>query len=490
MIKVKKIFITAAIIILIISPEIYSQNSRVVYFMEVPQNHLLNPAIKPATLFYLGLPAVSGVYAGLGNNFIALNDILIPGLKSDQIFTFQSNNFKLDQLAGKLKDNNTITSEGSLQLLGLGIPVGKNYSIFFDVNDKITAKAIFPKQLMDLYVTGPADFMNKTIDISNVKLTGQYYREYGLGFSGNVIKNLRIGAKFKILSGIASVSLDNKQFSLKVNSDSSQTVTTNATLGISGQQTLSRIFEGTGNFTTFLSDYILNPVINSGIAFDLGAIYNLGKMFTFSASITDLGYINWTSELKSYSSQKTFKLQGITIADVTSQNFSIDEMIGALKDSLKKNFIANDSPQPFRTNLPATILAGGSINLVPFFSFGVLSESRIYAGNLKQSFIFSGNFYAGRILSASLSYTLANSSYNNLGLGMAVKAGPVQIYLIADKIPLSWDKVYFQNSGTNTYNGVNMPSNLSMLSLQAGVNIVFGRPVNKKTDKPMLVEEK
>jgi hypothetical protein len=165
-------------------------------------------------------------------------------------------------------------------------------------------------------------------------------------------------------------------------------------------------------------------------------------------------------------------------------------MIGALKDSLKKNFIANDSPQPFRTNLPATILAGGSINLVPFFSFGVLSESRIYAGNLKQSFIFSGNFYAGRILSASLSYTLANSSYNNLGLGMAVKAGPVQIYMIADKIPLSWDKVYFQNSGTNTYNGVNMPSNLSMLSLQAGVNIVFGRPVNKKTDKPMLVEEK
>jgi hypothetical protein len=127
---------------------------------------------------------------------------------------------------------------------------------------------------------------------------------------------------------------------------------------------------------------------------------------------------------------------------------------------------------------------------VKFFSLGILSESRIYAGNLKQSFIFSGNFYVGKVLSASMSYTIANSSYNNLGLGLAVKAGPAQIYLIADKIPLSWDKIYIEDSGNNTYKGINVPSNLSMLSMQFGVNIVFGGTVNKKTDKPMLLEEK
>jgi hypothetical protein len=486
----KKILINAAIVILIICPEVYSQNSRVVYFMSVPQNHLLNPAIKPATLFYIGLPAVSGAYAGFGNNFIAISDIVVPGLKSDKIFTFQDPNFDLSSLADKLKNSNTITSEASLQLLGLGVPIGKNYTIFFDVNDRLTAKAVFPKQLMDLYITGPADLVNKTIDISNVNITGQYYREYGLGFSGNVIKNLRIGAKFKLLSGIASLSFDNQQFSLKVNSDSSHTVTTNATLGISGQPTLNRIFEGSGSFGTFLSDYLLNPIINSGMAFDFGAVYNLGKWLTLSASVTDLGYINWTSELKSYSSKGTFTLPGITMEDVVSQNFSIDNMIGALRDTLKKSFSADTSPQPFKTNLPATILAGGSVNLAKFFTLGILSESKIYAGNLKQSFIFSGNFYAGRILSASLSYTLTNSSYNNLGLGLAVKAGPAQIYLIAEKIPLSWDKIYIKNTGSSNYKGVNIPVNLSMLSMQAGVNIVFGKRVNKQTDKPMLLEEK
>ena len=486
----KKIFITAAIIILIACPEIYSQNSRVMYFMKIPQNHLLNPAIKPANKFYIGLPAISGVYANIGNNFIALSDILVPGLKSDQIFTFQDPDFDLSTLANKLKNNNTINTEVSVQLLGLGFPVGKNYSIFIDVNDRVAAKTVFPKQLMDLFITGPDNFVNNTIDITDVKVTGQYYREYGLGFSGNVIRNLRIGAKFKLLSGMASISFNNQQFSLKVNSDLSQTVTSNATLSISGQETMDRLINSSDNFTSVLSDYALNPIINSGMAFDLGAVYNLGKMFTLTASITDIGYINWTSELKSYSSNGTFTLPGITMEDVVAQDYSIDEMIGALTDTLKKSFLADNSPQPFKTNLPATVLAGGSIDLLPFFSVGILSESRIYAGNLKQSFIFSGNLYAGRILSASVSYTLANSSYDNLGLGLAVKAGPAQIYLIADKIPLSWDKIYIQRSGTNTYKGYNAPSSLSMLSLQAGVNIVFGKPVNKKIDKPMLLEEK
>lgn len=488
--KGKKILINAALIIMITCPEIYPQNSGVVYFMSVPQNHMLNPAIKPATLFYIGLPAVSGAYAGFGNNFIALDDFIIPGLKSDQIFTFQDPDFDLGSIAQNLKKSNTITSEGSLQLLGLGIPVGKNYSIFLDINDRIAAKTVFPINLMDLYISGPAGFLNKAIDVSDIKITAQYFREYGLGFSGNVIKNLRIGAKFKLLSGMASLSFDSPQFSLSVNNDSSQTVTVDASLDISGQQTMNRIFEGSGNFGGFISEYLLNPIINKGIAFDFGAVYNLGKMVTLSASVIDLGFINWTSELKSYSSKGTFKLPGITLEDVVNQNFSIDEMIGELRDTLKNIFPAEDAPEAFRTNLPVTILAGGSINLVKFFSLGILSESRIYAGNLKQSFIFSGNFYVGKVVSASLSYTLANSSYNNLGLGLAVKAGPVQIYLIADKIPLTWDKIYIEDSGNNTFKGVNVPSNLSMLTMQAGVNIVFGRPVSTKTDKPMLLEEK
>jgi hypothetical protein len=497
---VQKIFIAASLVSVVFAGEVYSQASKVVYFMKVPQNHMLNPALKPANRFYLGLPVFSGAYAGIGNNFISLTDIVVPGVKSDEIFTFQDPDFDLNQIGEKLKRSNTITIEAGIPLLGLGFPVGKNYSIFFDIADRISAKAVFPRELMDLYVTGASDFINKTIDISNLKITGQYYREYGLGFSGNILKDLRIGAKIKLLSGMTSINFDNRLFSLKVNSDLSQTLTANASLDIAGQETMRRIFSsnnilfgsgggGNSDFAGFLSEYLFNPVINSGAAIDLGAVYTLGSLFTFSASVTDLGFINWKEELEGYSSSGTFNLPGITLEDVVNQTYSIEEMMGALEDTLKSRFRAVDSPQPFRTYLPSTILAGGSVNVFPFLSLGILSESKIYAGNLKQSLILSGNFYAGRTLSASLSYAMSNSSYNNLGLGIAVKAGFAQIYLIADKIPLDWEKVYIKKSDTQ-YAGLPLPKNMNMLSLQLGINIVFGKPVTKKTDTPMLLEEK
>jgi hypothetical protein len=244
------------------------------------------------------------------------------------------------------------------------------------------------------------------------------------------------------------------------------------------------------HFGSFVSDYYLNPVKNSGFGIDLGLSYSLGKLLTLSASVTDLGFINWKNDLKSWEADNTFNLPGITFEDVVNQTFSIDNMIGELRDSIKANFREQASPEPFKTNLPTGILVGASFNPLRAISLGVLSESRIFAGNLKQSFIFSGNIYAGRAFSGTLTYTIANYSYDNLGLGVAFKAGFAQVYIIADKIPLSWEKVYFPRGGSPTkYFGIPIPAHLNMLSIQAGLNISFGKPVTKKIDKPMIIEE-
>lgn len=52
------------IIILIIGLvffEAAAQNSQVLYYMNLPQNHLLNPALRPSNNLYIGIPVVSGV---------------------------------------------------------------------------------------------------------------------------------------------------------------------------------------------------------------------------------------------------------------------------------------------------------------------------------------------------------------------------------------------------------------------------------------------
>ena len=48
-----------------------------------------------------------------------------------------------------------------------------------------------------------------------------------------------------------------------------------------------------------------------------------------------------------------------------------------------------------------------------------------------------------------------------------------------------WEKVYIPK-GSGNYSAVPLPQNFNTLNFQFGVNIVFGKPVTQKTDKPVL----
>jgi hypothetical protein len=474
-----------------------AQNSQVLYFMKLPQNQFMNPAFKPANKFYFGLPVITGIHAGIGNDFFTLSDVVPPGSKIDSSI-FQ--NLDLDRLAVKLKDRNTIVTDFDIQLLGLGLSFGKDLYVFFDVRDRVSARIVLPHDLLDLYIKGYDQYIGHTLDLSGMNIKGQYFREYGLGFSKNITNNLRIGAKAKLLSGIASISLDNRSFTLKVNNDFSQSVTADASLDVSGKEAFQRIFND-NNFLIppldstrnadikgFALDYLKCPVLNRGVSFDFGFVYNLGKLVTFSASVTDLGLINWGKDYKSYNANSNFNMKGITLEDVVNKTYSIDDMVNSLVDSIKSNFIENPSPQPYKTYLPTSISAGVSLNPLPVLSIGLLSNSKLYNGTVKESFTVSANAYLGRILSASMSYTAANYSYNNLGFGLAFKAGIAQIYVIADKIPFDWEKVYIEKKkDSGNYFSFPVPQNMNLFSLEVGLNIVFGKPVKKVNDKPMVL---
>jgi hypothetical protein len=474
----------------------YSQVSQVDYFMKIPQNHFLNPAIKPSDRFYIGLPVLTGISAGIGNNFIGLNDLFANGS-----FVFDSPTYTqadLQKFVDKLKENNTISTDASIQLLGLGLSFGKDLYLYLDVMDRFAVKSVISKDLLSLYMLGYDGFRDQTLNLSGLNIKGQYFREYSVGFSKNITNNLRIGAKVKIISGLGSISFDNRKFTIKVNNDLSLKETIDASMDVSGKETFNRIFTQNNflfkkadtlrtNFGGFLGDYLKNPLSNTGLGLDIGIVYNIGKLLTLSASVTDLGYIKWKNDLKSFKADSSFNPVIITMEDVVNKTFSTKDMVNSLLDTLKANFVNDPKPQPFTTYLPTSITVGVSINPLKAISFGILSNTRFYAGQAKESLTLSGNVYIGRVMSASVSYTIANYSYNNLGFGLAFKTGALaQIYIIADKIPLSWGKFEI-GSGNKT---IPFPSNFNMLNLQLGFNIVFGKPVTRKTDKPMLLEPK
>jgi hypothetical protein len=495
-----KIAVITSIVLLVVNTNLSSQISHVAYFMRIPQNHLLNPAFKPASRFYIGIPVLTGVSGGFGNNFFELTDILTPDLKADSIISFQNPNFNLEKMAAKLKDRNTISADASIQLLGIGFPIGQNLYFFADVIDRMAAKTLFPREFMELYELGATDFINKTIDISEMNLKGQYFREYGVGLSANVTGNLRIGGKIKLLSGIASLSFINRSLHLRVNDDLSQDVMADASLQISGKEAINTIFADNNfifqspdtlntdvNVKGFLQEYLGAPLSNTGFGIDLGIVYNIGRLITLSASVTDLGFINWIQDLKSYDANTSFSLPGITLQEVVDQSFSIDDMVSSLKDSIVNNFVQDPTPPAYKTYLPTKISVGGSLNIYSVLSFGLLSETRIFAGSAQETITLSANTYLGRIFNAGLNYTIDNFNYNNLGFGLAFKGGFGQIYIIADKIPLTWEKVYFKTSGSGNYKAIPLPSKWNMFNFQVGMNITFGKFITRKTDKPMVI---
>jgi hypothetical protein len=111
---------------------------------------------------------------------------------------------------------------------------------------------------------------------------------------------------------------------------------------------------------------------------------------------------------------------------------------------------------------------------------GLLSYSRFIGKQIREAVTISGNLNIGNIFSTSLSYTAENSRYDNLGAGLAVRAGVTQFYLITDRIPVSWNRIKDKSSN------IIIPSNWNTINLRLGMNLVFGNRQKEKKDKPMI----
>ena len=126
---IRKTIYTLTIFLGIIMTDIAAQNSQTMYFMNIPQNHLLNPALRPSNSLYIGLPAISGINVNINNNFVNFSDIFMKGQSSETVISFLHPDYNVDDFLDKIKDKNSLEPEVSVQLLGLGFSVGDRKSV-------------------------------------------------------------------------------------------------------------------------------------------------------------------------------------------------------------------------------------------------------------------------------------------------------------------------------------------------------------------------
>lgn len=487
--KLKHILI---LILAVILTDASAQNSQVMYFMNLPQKHLLNPALRSSNSIYIGLPGLSGINLNMNNNFVNFSDVILKGQPKDSIISFLHPNYNVDKFLAKIKDKNSVESEFMIQLLGIGFSVGKDSYVFLDINDRFDGNIVLPGDLFTLALKGNEGFVGKTIDLSSLRGDMKYYREYGIGISRNFTDKLRIGIKGKLLFGIAATSIDNKSLGITVNSDYSHTLDANLAVNMSGpvnvymdsKHNIDSIVFDDNRFKTSagISDFFSGKK-NMGLGLDIGATYDLTDRIVVSASITDLGFIRWKKDVTNLKANNHFEFSGLNMLDVFNGTKTIDEVGKDMLDSLKNAFEVSNTKAPFTTYLPFGISFGGSFNVTKQFSVGLLSYSRVIGKQIRESLTLSANINLGNVLSTTLSYTAENHQYDNLGAGLAFRAGVAQFYLVTDRIPVMWNKIKDNNS-----NFV-LPANWNTFNLRLGMNLVFGNRTKEKNDKPMILVE-
>lgn len=463
------------------------QASQLLYYMNLPQNHMMNPAMRPSNSLYIGLPALSGINVTVNNNFINPSDIFIKSASSDSIITFLHPEYDVDKFISGLKSKNSISPQLALQLFGLGFNIGQKGYAFLDVTDRIEGNVVIPADLITLMLKGNEGFAGSSIDLSSLRLDMKYFREFGFGYSQSY-NRLRLGVRAKLLFGITSFNTVNRGLSIGIDENYNHNLSADLGFNISAPVNVytddknnidsvvfddSRFESGRG-----IREFLLSAQ-NLGLGLDLGAVYDLTDEIRLSASFTDLGFIRWKKDITNMKAEESFRFSGLSMVDVLKGDKTFEEVGDEMLDSLKNSLVVSHTADPFSTWLPVGITVGGSYMLTRDVSFGVLSYSRIIGKQFREALTLSANVNLGNSFSTSLGYTLENHRADNLGAGLAFRLGVFQFYAVADRIPLSWTRF----TGDNSFI---LPSSINTVNIRLGFNLVFGNKVNRKTDLPMI----
>ena len=268
--------------------------------------------------------------------------------------------------------------------------------------------------------------------------------EFAYGYSRSINDWARIGARVKVLMGMARADLLIDELNLKTGHDE-WAVSAHGNAEISGPVSI-----GTKTGTTELDladiafpedldeiiEYISDPSL--GFAMDLGASFDFLEYFTASVSVLDLGYINWKSTTTAEMPGGSWSHKGFEGVDADNIE---DEL-----SSLETVHAGIEARMPFYERLTFGILGTQRIdgiyswtegrvsaNLAPtrWFSLsasGALSNYGKSAGGAVNIHLPGLNLYAGvdsylPLLNVTPQYIPIDSFNTNVTLGLAITFG-------------------------------------------------------------------
>jgi len=386
----------------------------------------------------------------------------------------------VDAFLKELKPLNSVNSDLGTSLLSFGFRTGVGF-FTLDMTTRVDGNIYYPGDLARLLLTGADEGEVYKLDGIGVDLMA--FDEIALGWSGEIMDNLTIGARAKVLFGIGNLSTTSSDLTLSTSQEMwtiRSDMRFNASLPFADVSydeddmiediTLKEDLEN-ADFST-LSRYMFNTK-NLGFGVDLGVDYRPIDPLQISVSVVDLGYINWTDEVEQMEYSTVYDFEGFELNPFDlSEDYTLDDYLDSsftqLSDSLM-GFLEFTPGLAYSRRLSTKLYVGASYSVNPYINFGVLSRTNFLNGLISEQLTASANFSVSRILNLTLSYSYMNEYFKNFGAGISLNAGPVNLYVISD----------------NGLNVVFWPEEAQAVNLWFGMNLVFG--YKEKLDLPLVL---
>ena len=468
-----------------------AQVSTTLYHMYgVPQANQLNPAFQPNCNAYLGFPMLSPLNFSLELDPLRYKDIFSYNSQLDQIITFMHPEGDKEAFINRQKPLNALNTSIGTNPLSMGWR-NKQFYFTIDFTEKIDQNFRFTKDFMEFFLNGNRN--QERFNFSETGLDVKYYHELALGISYDYDDQFQIGARAKVLFGMADLNTSLSDITVRAYEDrwdfnSTMIVDISAPfISIPVDSAGFVIWDeidadssvGNDDYAGFVKDNLGNflGTGNLGFGIDFGFNFNPIENLSISASVNDLGFIRWKNNPYQLKQDGTLTWTGVDINNPPIEINILGDIIhivwiDAETDSILQPLKFTSVTESYFTFLSGKVYLGAAYELGEKVKFGIVTRTRIYNSHFFNQYTFSANVMPIRMFSATLSYSIIGKNYTNFGLGLSLRLGPFNMYFITDQTP----------------SGYLLPETINSVNFRFGLNLAFGcsKIPKKLKDRPLI----
>lgn len=437
MIAEKKTFLSLICLLMSLGTGLAQESFTISNLTSVPQGSYTNPAFVPARLkHYIGVPLLSNIRANGNSQGFKLNNL---GVESLCNFTIDN-----DLARREVSDMNTYRLDSQVDLLYGGI-AAKSGFFSFNFSERIVGETWMPRDVFRRYADEDQgdDIDGRWYNLQYLGGEAMHFKEFGIGYSTRNRNGLNWGARLKFLLGHEAITTENEGLVLMETEY--------------GDLTTEGYFAAmTAGFRHFSDEeplFRLFSAKNAGVALDAGVHYKYNDRWDFSASVRDLGGITWR--------------RGLNYGTLSGNFMSLREEVDTLYNRLVNT--PAETTMSFRTTLPTRVMGGARYTFKNQHAINGLATARFYDMETELGVSLGYTLPVTSWLQGTVNYSMYNKTYNNIGAGLAMEFGNVQVYVASDNVA----SVFGATSATNIH-------------YQAGINLLWKEPEEDEKKRPTV----